>query len=412
MAAYLTKSTLMNLNVNMTSPDTNGFAQAGQLATTGLELVDPIVNLIGAGSGPAQGGIWSGAGQPEATVVLQTNRIAAEVAKIEMEAANTAVGALEAALIDCRSNLRTFLAIADEHKIDIAEDGTATYREPDKVPEGAGDPDLERLTLTIKQLLKTATLADLDAKNALQRVTQNTPPVTDTANPALLDQAKASLDQALEDRQSIAETAALWEISRSPTWDDYANGGGGDKATNDVLDYVLKAWTTLGPGNHSLIGLLKDGPLATAAALGQTFFLKVFDPKKLAGRILGPVGIGQLALEGVLGIAGLYIETDDGKTAVDTHGGPEVRVYDADLAKTASQFYPGGTADDRDGAGSLADLAYYERVTSGPNDPTPWAAQARQTRADLQAWLDAHPDAADTEYVEGLITELDTALGE
>lgn len=418
MPEYLAKSTLLYLNTgNMDDPDTNGFALAAKTATNGLAQIEPIVNVVGAGTGPADdGGVWSGAGQPEATLALTINRNAVDVARIEMEAATTAVYALHIALLDLQGNLRRFVAIADAHKIDVAEDGTCAYRNPEDVPEGAGDPGLDRLTLTIKQILKLATLADLDARGSLQRVTSNTPSTSDSADPSVLQQVNDSLDQALEDRRSIGESAALWLSAQSPTWEDYLNGGGGDESTNKLLDYVLQTWTTLGPGNHSLITLLRDGPVAVAASATQGVVTKLFDPKKIAGRVLGPVGIGQLVLEGVLGIFDLYTEADDGTTKVDTNGGPEVRVVDEGLAKVASQFYPAHGDQDHDGSGTLADLAYYQRVTDASADGTDWQAQASQTRAELQAWVDGQSEtstsSADVAYAESLIAELDAALGE
>jgi hypothetical protein len=414
MAEYMSKSTLLHLYTgDMDDPRTDGFAQAAQTAVSGLESIGPIADTIGKGTGPAHGGVWSGTGQPEASTTLRINRNALDVARIEMEAAKTAVHTLVNAMDDCQWNLRRFVQIAEGNNVDVAEDGTCTYRDPGKVPDGAGDPDLLRLTSTVKQILKIATLADLDARTSLQKVASNTPPTSDTADPFVLEQVNASLDQALEDKQSIEESAALWFTLQSPTWEDYLDGGGGDEATNQLLDAAVDAWTTLGPGNHSLITLLKDGPGGIVTSATQSIVIRLFDPEELVKKVTGPVAIGQVAAEAVLGVLSLWDKRDDPTTAVDTGGGAEVRVFDTGLAGIAAKFHPDHDDKAHDGGGTLADLTYYQRVTGTSADGTDWQDRAESTRAQLQAWVNGHPDAAtpDLGYAKDLIAELDTALG-
>lgn len=414
MAEHMSKSTLLHVSTSgMDDPGTNGFEQAAKTAATGLESIGPITETIAAGEKPGDGGVWSGTGQPEAAMTLRINRNALDVARIEMDAATTAVHTLVDAMNGCQWNIRRFVQIAEAHGVDVAEDGTCTYRDPGKVHDGAGDPDLLRLTATVKQILKLATLADVDARRSLQKVTSNTPPTADTADPSVLDQVNASLDQALEDKQSIEESAVLWSSMRVPTWEEYLKGGGGDEATNQLLDAALAAWTTFGPGNHSLVTLFKDGPGGVVMSRTQGVVTKLFDPKELVKKATGPVAIGQVALEGVFAVLSLWDKPDDPTTAVDTRGGPKARVFDTGLAAVAAKFYPDHGDKQHDGGGTLADLAYYERVTGLHADGTDWKGRAESTRAELQAWVDSHPDAAtpDLDYAEALIAELDTALG-
>lgn len=401
MPGYMTKSTLLAY----TTRDGDGFGDAEKKAGESLDAIGVVHDAIGSGE------LWSGPGQPGATTALQINRIALDVAKIEMNAARLARDTMNAAFADCYTNLRHFVEYTDDLEIDIAEDGTCTWRAGEP-PEGAGDPELTRLTYTVKQVLKLATLADLDGRSAFQRITANTPPTSDSSDPTVLQQVDDSHYQALEDRRSVRAMQVLWQSILSPSVYDYETGSGGDEATDRVFDHLLGVWMAAGPGSHSLLTVLKTEREDLGKALGPSILLKIFKPNKLAQKALGPAAYVEVVLE--IGSELFGPEEDDGTAPVDTKGGPEIRVVDEDLAHIAGQYYQKPDGADHE-AVTLADLAYHQRVTGESVDGADWQAQARQTRTELKAWVDSHPDAdtgggTDMDYAKGLIANLDEVL--
>ncbi|MQA77045.1 MAG: hypothetical protein GEV10_00950 [Streptosporangiales bacterium] len=428
----MTKSTL--LHIGSDGGGSAGFGDAKTRATSGLSAFEqPVWAQV------KRGVVWSGVGQPDAESVTHTNALALNIGQAMMESGGAAMEAATLGFSKLEDNLRELNDHAKSFGSWVNEDGTVVWDENNpKKPTSIYDEDTIRQTnvqLAIQQTLKTATLLDHGTMASMQTVYDNAPEVVDNAADAAeaLPSNKKTLVEALDARQQILEvSASFYLIDRNGLLgvaDVKAAGG------NPFADGVAEQVSELDKLVQGAIGLTKAGPLlnllkadlpaiivdgllvkagaaaAGAEAAGRKAAAEIL---KMPGRVLGVAGVAQFVADLAVFAAGkLAPDAQPTEFDVITHNGePKATVGDQQLAGIASGYYsPTGIGNDQ--AESVADLAHLQRLDALPEGSEDFRAQAIETRDQLQAWLDEHPDmSTDTVYAQGLIEELDACIGQ
>lgn len=263
------------------------------------------------------------------------------------------------------------------------------------------------------------------------------PQITDTASELVLQHNKDALHQALEDRQSILEVAAGWMLvnERSVVTANqlaYAEGinadieellVGQDIDLTKELNLLFEGAELWEPARYlsalrgDLPGLISTSVVDGLEALSKTVTGTELaaDIAKMArggGRLVAGVGVamfvGDLAAWGVSELA----PDPEPTTFTVASGDAEAKaeVYDEDLSHIAAKFYPRGGE-------TIADLAREQRLDGAfEGDATrKWVDECTGLKKELEQWLERDPDPdpqdPDRAYAQGLIDELDSAIG-
>lgn len=430
MSAHMRKSTLLRF-LHPGDGDAGGFTTARNAANEALTNYDPIYHAIVSGGSPGAAAIWTGEGQPEAAQTMQINRLALNVTAIQMDSAAQVVLGLTNALVTLKTNLQQLNNRAKSQNFWVEEDGTVVTGKNWDSDDSASSSEADRIALesAIIQTLQLATAADLSAKTSFDMLSDSEPFIADSAYQPALEQNQNALDQALADRQQIVESAATWQLLDSfllTTVEDIDNGvdlsatTDKQRAVGLLLERLLsEAHPMAGPTLDLLKGdvdaLLMANVMA-ALEVGATLTPDevIIRLLKLPARVSGALGAAIFATEFIMAFVSKADPDAAAKPAVlDGDGNVKAHVEDQRLANLAGSYYsPAPGNSEHDGAGTVADLAYYQRLNGlGPNEDD-WGAEATQLRGDLKAWLSENPDSPDAAYAEGLIKELDVALGE
>lgn len=428
MSQLMTKSAL--LHATSAHDGTGGYREARDAANNALASFDPIYQAIRGGSGGVP--IWTGEGQPEAATTLQISQLALNTTAIQMDTGAQVVLGLSNAIATLRPNLEDLNDRAKSQRLWVEEDGTVVHgRDFEATADSSPYWEGERLKLeaAIKQTLSLATAADLSAKAAFEMLAGNEPFLADTAYAPALTANKDALDQALADRQQIVENAATWQALDSMMLTTVQNIDDGVDLTQinentrllgQVIERILSEGHPMaGPVLDLIKGdvdaLLQANVLA-ALEIGATLTAEEALARllKIPARVSAVAGAAILATEVVMALVAQVSPDAQAKPAViDGDGNVKAHVDDQQLASLASGYYsPAQGNATHDGSGTVADLAYQQRLNGRGADEADWVGEAEQTRSNLLAWLSDNKDSPDAGYAEGLIKELDIALGD
>ncbi|MQA82526.1 MAG: hypothetical protein GEV10_29380 [Streptosporangiales bacterium] len=424
MGRLLTKSAL--LHATSADDGTGGYREARDAANTALANFDPIHDTIDSKT------IWMGEGQPEAVTTLQISRLGLNTTAIQMDTGAQVVIGLSNAIATLRSNLEDLNDRAKSQRFWVEEDGTVVHgRDFEATADSYDYWEAERLKLeaAIKQTLSLATAADLSAKTSFEMLTDNEPFLADTAYAPALKANQDALDRALADRQQIVENAATWQALDSLMLTTVENIDDGVdlmqiNENNRLLGQVIERILSEGhPMAGPVLDLLKGdvdalltANLMTALEVGATLTPEEALARllKIPARVSAVAGAAILATEVVMALVAQVNPDGEAKPAViDGDGTVKAHVDDQRLASLASGYYSPGTGNTaHDGSGTIADLAYQQRLNDRGANETDWVGEAEQTRSNLLAWLSDNKDSPDAAYAEGLVKELDIALGD
>lgn len=159
---------------------------AGQLVTAKSAMTSKVGSPITAGKG------WLGAGQPEASVVVQVNTTAMGTANLRLDSGAAALDKMAAVL---EAVFQVWKTYSENSDYVISADGTV------KTPGKDGDGSDAELTAQVKALLKRVDEADGELVGKLNAVVGEVPPVTTTASPGILQRAKDAYGDAKTDHQ-------------------------------------------------------------------------------------------------------------------------------------------------------------------------------------------------------------------
>lgn len=430
--ANVTKSTLLHFRNSGHTYDPGGFVRAGTISTEQLAVFQQVV------SGLAGGVVWSGAGQPQASNVALNNGQALEIARVMMDAGNTAVSAVETALGSLASNLDGLNEYAKSLGFWMEEDGRVIPRDTGNSdnPDPSQPEKIRHLTAAAQHTLKLATAADLACLGSITTVTQAASRLVLSSTAVDGNPNAAGLDQALEDRDGIITASAPYFelsdatlVSAADVKDNIANHRSPDalEESNEKLDDLLNTLKDYGLGKipHSgqviavitgdvtsiLSDVVESAVKAEVKAAGGAALLRVF------GRVNAVVGAATTAgavFEGLL----KALAPDEQKElptidVKDPSGQVRGKVYDTDLQVLAEDYYGAGGGNPGGDVDTLADLAHKQRVGADVPAGQDYVQEAQQVRTYLQEWLDAHgTEGADAIYAQQLVKELDFALGQ
>lgn len=232
----ITVSQLKNINTLDLSYVSGDFANASSWYGDALEsFATEVLDKVDSAS------VWSGGGQPDASVVMSINRSALNIGKIEMDAASKIMDALHSALGSAQGYLLTSLYEAKQKNMHVADDGTTTP-DPAKQPtNNFGAPvgsnpdsdDAKRIQREVQGYLVFATVADMTCKSVLDRIASHTPVYSTTADPNVLAMNMDTLDDATDDLILATNNQRFWNsaypkpLPEQPSgWDKFWHGVG------------------------------------------------------------------------------------------------------------------------------------------------------------------------------------------
>lgn len=166
----------------------------------------------------AAGTFWTDGGQQDAVSVMHVNGDALTIGQLRMQAAKNAVQAFGSAVTTAQSRLHAALEDAAASKVVVSDDGTAMPSPDLPVSTNAlGDPDpapledASRIQREVRGILAFATLADMCCRDLLVLVTNGTPSLTTTADPALEAANAQKLESALNHQDLAMQNLQFWD---------------------------------------------------------------------------------------------------------------------------------------------------------------------------------------------------------
>lgn len=374
--------------INPASLSHLGFAESEAAAKDTLDGMQHVDDILVSET------VWRGAGQPEAEVVSQINRVAAGAAQYQMESAKVAMEVFQRNIERAQRSLTEAVGWARQVGYVVNEDGTLARTDPG---DHAADQVMSEGGKVIQSILAFATLADVDAKAIIFRVSSELPTSSDTADPDALLHNQRVLDDALETRRVAFASAKMWKDARVPNMqEDYGNGGSSMRMTPAQL--------------YELVDDMKPGMIVLGSAVG------LGEPLVAVPMLAAVIGVPPAAITGLIAAVGLALigiavgnsPIVDGEpekrpapsNPTDPTHLPEVEPHDGDLQEIFAADDPSQVAD------------YYRYLKVSGEDPPPEIGgpptdnddrdqserddftYPAMIRNQLQTWMRDHPHAS------------------
>lgn len=421
---------------------------AGDFANASSWYGDALDSFVSDVQKPIDSGhAWHDGGQPDASTVVEINRLALGIGEVEMDAASRTLLGLHSALGSAQGYLLTSLYEANQKNMHVAEDGTTTA-DPSKQPvNNFGAPvgsnpdsdDAARIERELKGYLAFATIADATAKGVLDRIASHTPSYSTTADPSVLAYNQSLVDDVLKDRDIAAANQRFWEVAVPKAMPEQPSGW--DKFWHGVGNFFSYAWDNPGDvanlvkdAGASALGVLIAAAGGTIALSGGVLDLGIVTIP--AGAAVSVAGAGVAVFGGALAVTGASQFGNDlaqmnsqaqssggsGNPASTTPRPPsgvatKPQVSDTKLNNILDDLYKGTKGPNPTGDGTTADAVRNERITGQPSGPPgrgKWHfGKAGEYIHSLQKWLAEHPNAsaADKAVATQEMENLQNALG-
>jgi hypothetical protein len=304
--------------------------------------------------------VWSGGGQPDASVVMSINRSALNIGKIEMDAASKVMDALYSALGTAQGYLLTSVYEVEKDGHEVQDDGTILMGTATvSIGYDERDAEIERLEREIKGQLLFASIADATCKSVLDRIASHTPSYSTTADPNVLAQNMQTLEDATDDQTLATANQKFWHSAYPKAIPEQPSGW--DKFWHGVGNFFSYLWDNPGEigklvvdGGVSALGILTmlagagiEGGGVVADATGV--LVEVGVPLNVIGA--GVIGVGGTMTAG--GVVQMGRDLNQMNSEAQSEGGsgepastkPEPPRYKPGDNKVRSRTYGKSTSD-------------------------------------------------------------------
>lgn len=374
-------------------------------AQFGFHYAQPFVgnasDELGSAESVVTGGhAWTGAGQPQAALVLRTNMLGVRAAKLQMRAGASAMDALYTAVSTAKreadhivSRMRD-LAYQHQAYVEIDSNGvmsvlTSTYGDPVEgaEPQRIVVDQLREANLRMQSNMNYARSADLTASNLLARITHARPVFTTSASAKALAYNQAVHHIATANLGLANLSKKTWERIGPQQWQrlvpeswDWWEAGKGLLGIHDVQDLIE---TLAGEAKDVSVSEF-DRRLARLGIASAGDFAAFFSLAGVTGKLFGKQASKLVPLAGWAYAGGQAYRYGAKDAHLEHHAPPRsllerFRTSDPELEKLVDEYYADGEVD-------LAQAARLQ-AAGAPGDED-YLARAGELRERLSAWLD------------------------
>lgn len=167
--------------------------------------------------------VWEGAGQSDASVVMDINLSAMALGRVQMDTAWTAMRTLRSAVETAQRDLEESLEEAKNKHIKVDDDGTCSIEPGYEGTDAEGNVTLDgserniavgQISSEVKGQLAYVDAADLSVKAILDYLAIQTPQSSSTADLSVLEYNSEQLDEANALSDLATENETFWDSTK------------------------------------------------------------------------------------------------------------------------------------------------------------------------------------------------------